>query len=257
MAIRGLRTEPQPSVGDAVGASVEALHMLGLVQDHDEVTKSTAADFAALEGSGRTGELYVRLPQSIALAGVIAVLDGGNYPDKKEYPETYVYRKLWTPGTDPNGYTDKDLGNATPSAYPAHGRLAVHNPISPREPLLHFLNKPYDEKYAEPGEYTQLMAIAEAAAAYDAEGKPALAMESLTARDVAMIALTRRIKGESMPIQWGLMRDATLPRRTVDGDSFVGVVCSNDGQLELVWSYGYAYSFVGLGLSVGPKSLEA
>lgn len=228
--------------------------MLGLVRDQDEVAESVADDFAGLTASGRSGELYVRLPQSIALAEVVTVLDGGSYPDKT-YPETYVYHKLWTPGTDPNSYTDHDLGNAKPSAYPAHGRLAVHNPANSQEPLLHFLNQPYDAMYAKPGQQTQLEDdVAESIATYSTEGHTDLSMDPLTVRDVALIALVRRIKGEIMPMAWGFMRDPTLPRRTVDGGSVVGYVDSRGCQLRLGGSGGDASPDVGVGLSVGLTS---
>lgn len=83
-------------------------------------------------------------------------------------------------------------------------------------------------------------------------------MTPLNAKAVAFIALTRRIKGETMPIAWGYMRDATLPRKEMMGGlSFVGGVGSYGGGLDLGRSYGRAGSCVGVGLSVGPKELKS
>lgn len=263
MAIEGLRTVPQPNqvdISDEVGASVEALELLGLVEDRDQVTESVKAEFGALDQSGRTGEAYIQLPRGIiTLQGLIDVSDSATYSGDKRYPESYVYHNLWTPGAHPDGYKAEDLDNLKLGEQNAtwlpHARLAVHNPVSEREPLLHFLGLPIDELYAEAGQQTQLEALAEAAKAYEAE-HAGFEMTPLNAKAVAMIALTRRIKGQSMPMEWGFMRDGTLPRATVGGVSFVGCVYSYGGQLKLSRSVGSAHSNGGLGVSVGPKQLE-
>lgn len=263
MAIEGLRTVAQPNqidISDEVGASVEALDMLGLVQDRDRVADSVTAEFRTLGQVGTSGEAFIQLPRDvITLQGLVTVLDGGKYPQGK-YSTTFVYNELWTPGTTSGSYEATELDNLIlgqrNSTWPAHARLAVHNPASTQEPLLHFLGKPFDNKYAERKEQTQLKAIAEAAKAYEAEHQD-FAMTPLNAKAVAMIALTRRIKGESMPIAWGFMRDATLPRRTVGGDSWVGDVGSAGGRLGLRGGDGNARSDVGVGLSVGPKNLNS
>ncbi len=262
MAIEGLRTAPQPlemNISDEAGASVEALGILGLVQDRDQVIESVTAEFRTLGQSGKTGEPFIQLPRGIiTLQGLITALDSATYPGDRKYPETYVYDKLWTPGYDSDGYKESDLDNlelGQTCNWQAHARLAVHNPASEQEPLLHFLGQPYDKKYAESGQQTQVEAIAEVAQAYDVTHE-GFKMTPLNTKAVAMIALTRRIKGEAMPMAWGFMRDATLPRRTVDGGSYVGSVDSIGGQLYLRGSRGRAYSSGGVGLSVGPKELE-
>lgn len=263
MAIEGLRTAPQPNavnMQDEVDASVEALEMLGLVQDRDRLTETVAADFNALAQSGQTGEAFIQLPRGvITLEGLIAVSDGATYAGDRKYPATYKWGELWTPGAHPDGFRADDLDNLSLGKqngdYPSHARLAVHNPASEQEPLLHFLGKPFDGKYAEPGQQTQLEAVDEAAQVYVAEYQD-FVMTPLNAKAVAMIALTRRIKGETMPMAWGFMLDATLPRKSVDGDSVVGYVNSAGDQLRLNRSNGRARSGVGVGLSMGPKVLE-
>lgn len=130
----------------------------------------------------------------------------------------------------------------------------MHNAANSEEPLFHFLGLPFDVKYVAPGQQTQLEAITETQQAYEAE-HPDFTMRALSGRGVAMIALMRRIKGSSaMPMAWGFMRDGTLPRKTVDGDSYVGGVDSGGGQLGFGRSVGIACSVFGVGLSVGPKS---
>ncbi len=264
MAIEGLRTIPQPSevnLSNQVGASVEALNILGLVEDHDQVTESVTAEFSRLSQSGRTGEAFVQLPRSIiTLADLVQASDSATYSGDRQYPETYVYRELWTPGFDKGGYKAEELDNLTLSdngSFAPHARLAAHNPASEQEPLLHFLGKPYDKKFGEKGEQTQLEAIEEAVKAYEAEGYEDFAMTPLNAKAVAFIALTRRIKGETMPIAWGFMRDATLPRKEVDGYSVVGHVDSVGDRFNLHRSFGDANSGGGVGLSVGSKEIKS
>ena len=266
MGIEGLRTVPEPNpninVSDEVGAAVQALDMLGLVQDREQVTETITTDFAALNTflSGHTtGEAYIQVPRRvISLPRMIEVLDGAKYPGEREYPDTWVYRDLWVPGTTDGSLEAEDISNlelGNQGDFPVHARLAVHNPNNHNEPLLHYLGQPFDEMYAEEGEETQLKSFATSKTLQEAAHEDST-LTPLNASAVAMIALTRRIKGQDMPFEWGFMRDATLPRKTVDGDSVVGGVSSCDGQLALDWSYGYSGPRGGLGLSMGPKELE-
>lgn len=260
MAIEGLKTPDLRNAGDDIGASVEALEMLGLVEDREQVTETVKNDFAGLDGSGTSGDKFVQLPRSvIELPEMIKVIDGAEYPDSRRYPKTYVYDRLWTPGADPDGYGAFDIGNLAvdrrDESWQPHARVAVHNPESPDEPLLHFLNMPFDGQYAKKRQETQLDAIAKTAEEYATDHED-FEMTPLNAPAVAMIALTRRIKGESMPMEWGYMRDATLPRKTVVGASIVGYVRSRGGELAFGRGVGLAYSGGGVGLSVGPKQLS-
>lgn len=279
MAIEGLRTQPQPRAVnglDDVGAAVEALEMLGLVRDRDQVTEYVAAEYKALGQAGRPGELYIQLPRSlITLEGLIEVSDAGVYarkhpnsyichalltPAGRKYPNSYVSNALWTPGANPGGYQAEELDNLTPGQQEAnwapHARLAVHNQDFRSEPLLHFLDKPFDKKYAQEGEQTQLDAVTEAIQTYEAEQHEGFVMTPLNAKAVAMIGLIRRIKGQAMPLQWGFMLDATLVRKTVDGKSSVGYVECLYNRLGLYGSSGSANPGIGVGLSVGPEELK-
>ena len=265
MAIEGLKTIPIPqpnkvNLSDQVGASVEALNILGLVEDRDFVTESVTAEFGRLNQSGRTGEPFVQLPRSvISLADLVQASDNATYSDDRQYPETVVYSELWTPGFDKDGYTAEEVDNLTLGGngdFAPHARVAVHNPASEQEPLLHFIGKPYDKKYAEKGQQTQLEAVEEAIKAYEAEGHEDFAMTPLNAKAVAFIALTRRIKGETMPISWGFMRDATLTRKEVGDYSLVGNVDFDGNKFNLHGSRGDAFSDNGVGLSVGSKEIN-
>jgi hypothetical protein len=263
MAIQGLERSQAPvnSPATDVEVMVDALERVGLVSDanRDEVKESTAADIAALESSG-DGQDYPWIPDElVTLDNVVYALDTGEYQSGEEYVDTYVYNRLWTPGTDQDGYSAEDLdkfdSERSGSGVLPHVRRALHNPSSKVDPKLHFLNQPFDEQYAEEGAETQLQAIAKAQAEYEAAHE-GFGMTPLNAKGVAMIALIQRIKGEDMPFEYGWLNDATMPRRTVVGDSLVGDVDSLDGQLRLDRSDGDAFPYDGVGLSVGPKEIE-
>lgn len=261
MAIEGLSREqsvPVAKPSDDIGVAVEALERLGLVADRDRVAETVAADFAALDSSGTTGEKYIALPNcSRTLWQIIAASDSGEYMGGKKYPKTYVYHNLWTPGAHRGGLQAEEIGRLglpdqqASDDWQEHARLAVHNPASEHEPLLHFLGLAFDEMYAQEGQDTQLQAITREKQAYEAK-HPGCTMVPLDAKAVAFIGLMRRIKDETMPVAWGFMRDATLPRKTVGGDSIVGGVRSDGDRLRLDRSYGNAGGG-GVGLSAGPK----
>lgn len=265
MTIEGLRTVPRHedvNLSDQVGASVEALVMLDLVEDQDRVTETLTADYTNLvNNSGRTGELFVQLPRGIiTLADLIEVSDSATYSkDKRRYPKASVYNRLWTPGFSQEGYQADELDNLTLGSngdFIPHARLAIHNPVNQQEPLLHFLDQPFDKIHAKRGQQTQIEAIDKAIEVYQTEEHEDFAMTPLNAKAVAFIALTRRIKGETMPMTWGYMRDATLPRKEVEGGSVVGLVYSNGDRFGLYRSNGGADSGSGVGLSVGLKVLK-
>lgn len=269
MAIEGLKAGQQPgefNLSDHIGASVEALSMLGLVGDPDLVTESVANDYKKLIESGVAGEPYIQLPRSmITLTGLVKVLDSTTYPDGRSYGKSEVYKNLWTPGHGTEGYEADELDNlvlanlarGNQDDFRPHGRLAVHNTKtkSKKEPLLHFLGMPFDSKHARKGEQTQLEALDVMIKEYEAQNVTGdFEIAPLNAKAVAFMALVRRIKGEPMPLSWGFMRDATLPRKTVGGSSCVGDVDSDGGQLKMNSSYGYALSDFGVGVSMGPKN---
>lgn len=256
MAISGVRaSETVPVVNnDNVGAAVEALSLVATFDDREAVTAQVREEFTTLATSGVEGEMYVHVPKSVANLGrVIQALDEGSFG--KEYPASYVYGQLWTPGVGQEGYTADELGTlGLDTDDQVHARVAVHRSESSAEPLLHFLGLPYDdyakETWNPKAEATQLEKVAEATQAFDDE-HPDFNMAALNANAVAFIALMRRIKGEPMPMEWGFMRDASLTRKTVDGNSVVGYVGSRGGQLRFSRSDGYGAGNVGVGLSVG------
>lgn len=250
-------------------------HALGLLgfqlTDYDKQT--LLDDFTALnvqtataqfQGLPVTGEPTLSLPYSVvSTAELIARIDAVEASETKriEFPKTYVYPNLWTPGTETNSYTDEDLGAASGKLTLA--RLMLNNPNNQStnrgnqaEPLLHFLNQPFDSKNAKRGDITQLQSVIEASEHFTAIN-PELSLRATTHREVALLALIRRIKGEPMPVNWGFMRDANHTRKEVGGGSVVGGVRSFVGRFRLGGSYGSACPSVGVGLSAGLKAHEA
>ena len=264
MTIEGLNTVRQPvdlDLSDHVGASVEALRMLGLVEDQDRVAETLAVDYAKLvRNSGRTGELFIQLPKGmITLADLIQISDSVPPPKDKRYPKTSFYNELWTPGFSQGGYQADELDNLALGSnddFTSHARLAIHDPVGELEPLLHFLDQPFDKIHAKRGKQTQLEAVHEAIDVYQTEEHEDFTMAPLNVKAVAFIALSRRIKGEAMPMAGSYMRDATLPRKIVEGKSLVGYVSSLNDKIYLHKSFGRADSRFGVGLSVGPKELK-
>lgn len=264
MAIEGLRrVEPQTfNRDDEIGVMVDALERVGLVRDsnRDRVTESVTADLGLLTANGETGESYPWVSEYLVTLGeVVHALDSGEYANSRDYDEALVDHRLWTPGAHPDGYDADDFGNLEPGqparGVPAHVRQAIHNPASEAEPLLHFLDLPFDDKYRGKAPETQLEALAKAKQEYE-RAHEGFTVTPLDSKAIAMITLMRRIKGQAMPLEWGCMRDATLPRRVLKNNPVVGAVYSRGEQLNVGWSTGVPKDDVGLGLSVGPQKIE-
>lgn len=263
MAIEGLRNPPNVSkvnVSDHVGAMVEALCMLNLVDDREQVAESILAESTFLERSGVTGETFVQLPRRlVTLEGLTTVSDNATFMHGKKYPPTSVYGDLWTPGTA-RGYGEKDLDNLvlgkTSDSWRPHVRLAVYNPECSWEPLVHFLDKPFNDTYSKNGEQTQLEALRKTITRYRAK-HPEFAMTGLNTKAIAFISLVRRIKDQPEPIKQYIMYDPTLPVKCVDRANRVGTVFFRNGGLRLEGCSGYKGSSYGVGLSVGPKDLRS
>lgn len=263
MPIHGLVTPevtPKPQFIDnasVAAVTTEALSILGLITDRDEALESIGDDYFALNeltlDAHETGELYVDIPYN--LISTQGMIDAINNHGGKNYPKTAVYDNLWTPGTQAGSYTDEQLAKASGNEPTA--KLALHSDEASEEPLLHFLNLPFDDyakkQWNPDAEKTQIEAIAEQKDALETV-YPEFIVSALGHRAFLLLGLQRRITGQKMPLTWGYMRDANLPRTTVGGSSVVGGVRSYDGQLYLLYSAGDADPGAGVGLSVGQKS---
>ncbi len=258
MAIEGLikvESEQRPyiDIHDDAHVTLEALNILGVVDDKEAALASITADYASLLATevNETGELYVDIPYTtLSTQGMINAIDAHG---KRIYPKTSVDTNLWTPGAKNGSYSDEEL--AISSGNKPTAQLALHG--RDEEPLLHFLHMPFDYNTKLIIESrTQLEAIAEAKTAFESI-YPELTMKALGHRAFLMIALQHRIKGESVPLTDGHMRDASLPRTNQGRISVVAEVNSERTQLCLNSSRGYADPYRGVGLSVSQKEGKA
>lgn len=275
MAIEGLYIRPEvqptaefragaPDVDEAIGVTIEAHRELGYSPDEDTARESLKADFGAVAGLGYDGRLYIEPPAEVATDDIIAAADGKR-PDGVD--KTYKYPNLWVPGTEKKSYTQGEI-DAAPEEPEA--RLAVFNADKETgvDDILHFLGEgkgmPYDNKYREAGQTTQLEAF-KALQEKLAEKQAQIVAKILGPRAIAMNVLMDRIRGvdpeaknyvnhrsNDFILNAGWARvPAELRRRKVDGDSLAGVVYSRRGGLGFDHGLGHALGSEGLGVSVG------
>lgn len=270
MAIQGILEVPQApgvhlyrtgelNVTEEAGVAVAALNELGIVGDNDQALESTTNDFNALAQLGYDGRLFIR-PPAHPSASFDALISAAEGKRPQDVAELYRYPNLWTPGTEAESYSDDEL-NQTASDL-AVARLALFNVADTDvDPLLQHLDVPFDDyaKNTWGGKTTQLDEIAKDITAFEAK-HPEHDMTDIDHRDFAFMALMDRIKGvgsEDMILSHGFMRIQNLGRRSVGGGSVVGCVDSSDGRLRLVWSFGSADPYDGVGVSAGLNEAAA
>ena len=160
-----------------------------------------------------------------------------------------VYGSLWTPGTEKNSYTVKEL-NESNEGVSVMG--AFKNADNTRyDPMLLLLDCPFDEEYSN-GKITQLQASKE----FLAETIDSIETSQTGPTDVYSMYIMDKIsqiKSDRMVLSSGWMRVLlSLGRKVMGGgDSVIGVVCSGVGRLGLAWSYGNASGDSGVGFSAG------
>jgi len=259
MTIEGLKSianKREVNLVDEVGSSVEALDRLGLIEDYDLVLESVTKEYRRLlNQGGKTGELFIQLPESaVTLDSLINVIQGHNYFDKKPV-QVYVYRQLWMPDHHQNSNDGNQILNDSLDYLP-HACLAVYNHDCKREPLLHFLNQPFSLEFVQNNEQkeTQLDSIDQAIKDYKINGHNDFFMTPLSARGILFIALTRLIKGQRLPLEWGYMNDATLRCKKTQDSLILGKVTSIGGNIHLTRSIGMANPQLGVGLSIKSRN---
>ena len=248
-----------PDVSEAVGVSIDASKLLGSTPDVDAATDSLTKQFNALAELGYDGRLFVEPPAAVSFGDITDAAEG-----KRPHSVSPMYRypNLWTPGTETNSYTPEELDAAPTDAL---ARLAVFNADreTGADPILHFLNMPFDDKYREGAPQTQLEALTAAQAKFEKQHPQAM-LQSLGHRAAAMLVLMDRIRGvetvnpqsDDYILNTGYVRIPDLGRRSVGGGSVVGYVDSGGGRLELDGSSGIADPYGGVGLVAGLKELD-
>lgn len=250
MAIEGLsiENEARPNIvdpSDAAAVTIGLLKELGINGDFDKAYEDIRTKYQAyLQTPGISVRPFTDIPYEVL-------------PTEKltDYADARVYRELWVPGQSSGSYTKHQLALCSPVDFET--RAAVYSPADPHEPLLHFLSLPFDDEnddHNAQGPRTQLQAIKEATAEFEAE-HPHMTMQALGHRAIILITMEQRLKGESLPLEWGYMRDATLPRKTFDDDTIIGDVDTHEGRLRLYRSCGVGVASPndGVGLLVRQK----
>lgn len=277
-----------PDIGYEADVAVVALDMLGLVDDRVRLREVITEGFSQLvTSSGLSGNLFIKIPRSVAtLTDHIHALDskfGSHYPKcnvnehvwtrgkaiktprnnyAKRLFSDYLYAKEYV--TD--GYASSELSNLSvfeqqESLWTTHARLAVRNVDNHgKSTLLHFTNQRYDDetedRYAET-QITQIESYRLASEEYKVTASSRFNMRPLSAQDIAFLSLMSRIKEAEVPLHNGeVMRDATLPPRTIDGfisvtEKSVGATRITDTAIEFIGSSLIAVRNYGIGLSVG------
>lgn len=233
--------------------AVSVLNELGIIGDYDQTLESTTNDFYALADLGYDGRLIVK-PTS-EQASFDELLKAAESMRPKDVEELWRYPNLWAPGTEAESYSEDDL-NQTPNKL-AVARLVLFNTDETTgvDPILQHLDVPFDDYAKEQwgGESTQIEEVAKDKEAFEAM-HPEHDLAGIDHRDFAFMALMDRIKGvdaSEMILNKGFMRMQKLDRRGVGGNSIVGCVRSDDGQLKLGRGFGDAFPHDGVGLSVG------
>lgn len=246
-----------PDVNEAVGVTLEAYKILGYAGDAEAAEESLTSAFEAPANLGYDGRLHVPVPKAVSFKQLLAAAEGKKPAD---VGAAYVYPNLWTPGTEKKSYTDDELNQAPAEAFGRLALFAADSDESDLDPLLHYTDSelPFDDYAKERwgGKSTQLAEVGKAQAEFE-DKHPDFNLTMMNHRDFALFALMDRIRGvkpdsAEFVLNRGWMRVAgALGRRSVDGESIVGALSSNDGQLRFVRGDGNGNSSIGVRLSAG------
>jgi len=254
MAIIGLKEIPvelvpeQSPAEEAASINLELLKRLNLVNDEKAALDSLRGDFARCTELGE-GRLYLDLPAGITFEQLLGLAN--ELAKERGFEQAFRWAPFWTSRTERESVTAQELNGVT-VGYTARVALFASDSTSV-DPLLHFTGLPYDEKYRERRQPTQLEKLASAQTQF-AQANAGASLRAADHRDFLVwyiMDLLREVPAAQVVLVKGYMRVPVLGRRTVDGDSCVGGVHSRDGRADFYGSYGYANDGVGVGLSAG------
>jgi hypothetical protein len=266
MALSGLESvktfvpNPIPST-DGLDVSREAdettamLKYLGVVHDEDEAREEIIQGYRTLkattdiDGNMVEGRLYVPpsidvLPREELLKAVGYILGEANFS---------IYDRLWTPsGGKADGFTDAQLNEAAPKTEVA---MALHS-NNRDNPLLHFIDLPFDEigMYGKKAKKTQLKLLDKYAQEFEASHSDRLISPLSDTAILGMVIEDRLAGRDTLPLDWGFMRVANLPRVNVGGRSFIGAIQSRRSGVRLNESNGVEFGSGGVGVSMGLRT---
>ncbi len=251
MAITGLTlptTTPSVSsrsnVDEAVEMTIQLLTRLGVVSDEPSLRESLSSDYQRLARLG-DGRLYVELPAAITFNQLLKLAN--ECAAERGFESVYRWHSFWMPGTEKDSVTEEEL-NSDIAGFTA--RIALFAEDSSYDPLLWFTGLPFDDRYRQKGQLTQLESFELTRA-----NRPAgTSLRFADARDFLVWYIMDMLRGVSrkdVVLAQVFMRVPGLGRRAVYGGSFIGVVCSAYGQAKLDGSDGEARGVCGVGLSAG------
>jgi len=245
-----------PTIALAVSTTLKVYDMLDILDSEAEAKKAFTERYTDLMQLGE-GRFYPDLTAKQASSEQLwrAAVD----LRPQDVADDYRYHELWTPGTEPDSYTEEELDG---SVSDDSARIALFNTDKTGvDPILHHLGLPYDDyaknKWNPDASTTQLEAIEQDKRAFEA-AHPGYSLDQLGFRAALTLVIMDRIanvdpRSEKYILNRGYLR-TELGRRTVDGYSVVGVVNSDVGRAGLGGGRGSADSYIGVGVSAGPKS---
>ena len=256
--IAGLKPVSTPSlmpelsrVDEAVNTTVTLLTMLDFVEDEQVLREALTVGFTRLAELGE-GRLYVQVPAAVPTSQLIELVN--RLSADLGYDSVYLWPNFWVDGTEPNSVSTDEFDGRVADFMP---RLAPYSKDNNEwaDRLLHFTGLSYDDMYRERRKPTQLEQIDRVKREFEARHVGTV-MEPADHRDYLvwlLMDLIRKLPKEALVLARGFMRVPFLGRRTVDGDSCVGLVRSSVGQAHCDGSSGWAGDVFGVGLSVGFK----
>lgn len=221
-----LTPSSRSSVDEAVSVTIELFKRLGVVGDKESLEESLSGDYRRLTKLG-DGRLYVELPATVTFDRLLQLAD--ELAQKAGCRSVYQWPNFWVPGTEKESLTKREL-NGSAIGYTA--RLALYSD-NQYDKLLHFGGLPYDRKYAEPGEATQLDSLKKMQVDFAAQS-PGVSLRAADHRDFLVWYIMDLLCGVprlDVVLAQGWMRVPLFDRRIVCGHSLVGDVFSCDGQV--------------------------
>lgn len=250
---------PITDTSDDARLSVEALKILGLARDQDQLFEFLKHNYNYIKTSQgeKIGELFVHLPLKqlkIDPVDLISVVDVEGA--KKDYPKT-DFHDMFAHSSRKADYTNRYLGklsfsdNNSTIPYKARGVI-----LNDKGKLLHFVDQMYYLKDQDPKDDTptQMGSLKTAKEEFE-NANYGLSLDALDASDIAILSLQHIIKGQpSVLSNEFLMRvlDFTWDRKNKSAIAY-----SIKKQLCFRESSGLANPCVGIGLSAGTGDLKS
>lgn len=244
------------NIAAEVDRHVELFEALGGLGDKAKARDVFTADLEALAATGLAMRVVPEIPaENMSWDNLVDLMEGKR---PRDVEAQCVYDNFWTPGTEKNSLKQHELASRA-ARVGLRGLLLNADTQTGVDPVLHHLGLPADdfankEWHDNWHETTQMKEVAKNVDEFTA-AHPSLNLRSVNHHDFALEVLKFRLgltEGEQL-LSRGWMRILDLGRLAVDGDSVVGDVRSDGGQVVFDRDYGGASGLGGVGLSAGLK----